>query len=175
MTTVKLSKELQNPRGVYSIPVTPFHEDGKLDIDSLRKCIEFCLEKGAHGIVMPVNASEVATLTDEERVMVIKEGAKVVNGSVHLVAGVTGNSVEQVKESIKIVEDLGVDSIITMPSTKVASAQYVYDYFGEISKSTSLPIWIQNNDMQGKLVATNTIINLINDFENIQYLSLIHI
>ena len=37
MTTVKLSKDLQNPRGVYSIPVTPFHEDGKLDIESLRK------------------------------------------------------------------------------------------------------------------------------------------
>ena len=146
MTTVKLSKDLQNPRGVYSIPVTPFHEDGKLDIESLRKCIEFCLEKGAHGIVMPVNASEVATLTDAERIKVIKEGSKVVNGSVHFVAGVTGNSVEQVKESIKIVEDVGVDSIITMPSTKVASAQYVYDYFGEISKSTNLPIWIQNND-----------------------------
>ncbi len=60
MTTVKLSKNLQNPRGVYSIPVTPFHENGKLDLDSLRKCIEFCLEKGAHGIVMPVNASEVS-------------------------------------------------------------------------------------------------------------------
>ena len=38
------------------------------------------------------------------------------------------------------------------------------------SKSTKLPIWIQNNDMQGKLVPTNIIINLINDFENIQYL-----
>ena len=73
MTTVKLSKDLQNPRGVYSIPVTPFHEDGKLDIESLRKCIEFCLEKGAHGIVMPVNASEVSTLTDEERIKVIKD------------------------------------------------------------------------------------------------------
>ena len=170
MTTVKLSKNLQNPRGVYSIPVTPFHEDGKLDLDSLRKCIEFCLEKGAHGIVMPVNASEVSTLTDEERTQVIKEGVKSVNGLVHFVAGVTGNSIEQVQESVKIVEDLGVDSIITMPSTKIASAQYVYDYFGEISKSTKLPIWIQNNDMQGKLVPTNIIINLINDFENIQYL-----
>ena len=75
---------------------------------------------------MPVNASEVSTLTDEERTQVIKEGVKSVNGSVHFVAGVTGNSIEQVQESVKIVEDLGVDSIITMPSTKIASAQYVY-------------------------------------------------
>ncbi len=76
MTTIKLSKELQNPRGVYSIPVTPFKDNGELDIKSLRRCIEFCLEKGAHGIVMPVNASEVGTLTDIERDLVLKEGVK---------------------------------------------------------------------------------------------------
>ena len=106
MTTIKLSKDLQNPRGVYSIPVTPFHDDGRLDLNSLKSCIEFCLEKGAHGIVMPVNASEVSTLTDEERILVLKEGVKTVNGSVHFVAGVTGNSIEQVKESIKIIENI---------------------------------------------------------------------
>ena len=170
MTTVKLSKELQNPRGVYSIPVTPFKDNGELDIKSLRRCIEFCLEKGAHGIVMPVNASEVGTLTDIERDLVLKEGVKTVSGSVHFVAGVTGNSVKQVVERAKIAQDLGADSVMTMPSVKISSAQYIYDYFGEISKSVDIPLWIQNNDMQGKLVPTKVIIDLINDFENIIYL-----
>jgi len=54
-------------RGVFTIPVTPFHEDGSIDWDSLRRCVEFCIEAGAHGIVMPVNASEFFTLTDDER------------------------------------------------------------------------------------------------------------
>ena len=170
MTTIKLSKELQNPRGVYSIPVTPFKDNGELDIKSLRRCIEFCLEKGAHGIVMPVNASEVGTLTDIERDLVLKEGVKTVSGSVHFVAGVTGNSVKQVVERAKIAQDLGADSIMTMPSVKISSSQYIYDYFGEISKSVDIPLWIQNNDMQGKLVPTKVIIDLINDFENIIYL-----
>ena len=102
MTTIKLSKDLQNPRGVYSIPVTPFKDNGELDIKSLKSCIEFCLDKGAHGIVMPVNASEVATLTDNERDQVLKEGINTVSGSVHFVAGVTGSSVEQVIERAKI-------------------------------------------------------------------------
>ena len=137
MTTVKLSKNFRIQEEFIQFKTTPFHEDGKLDLDSLRKC-EFCLEKVTHGIVMPVNASEVSTLTDEERTQVIKEEVKSVNGSVHFVAGVTGNSVEQVQESVKIVEDLGVDSIITMPSTKIASAQYVYDYFGQMSKSNKI-------------------------------------
>ena len=54
-------------RGVFSIPVTPFNEDGSVDYESLRRCVAYCVEAGAHGIVMPVNASEGPRLTDEER------------------------------------------------------------------------------------------------------------
>ena len=170
MTTIKLSKDMLNPRGVYSIPVTPFKENGELDIKSLKRCIEFCLEKGAHGIVMPVNASEVSTLTDTERDLVLKEGIKTVSGSAHFVAGVTGSSIEQVTERAKIAQDLGADSIMTMPSVRILSAQYIYDYFGGISNAVDIPMWIQNNDGQGKLIPTKIIIDLINDFENIIYL-----
>ena len=45
-------------RGVYAIPVTPFNEDLSVDWDSLRKCVAFSVDAGAHGIVLPVNASE---------------------------------------------------------------------------------------------------------------------
>ena len=62
-----------------------------------------------------------------------------------------------------------VDSIITMPSTKIAQHN-MYMIILDKYQINKLPIWIQNNDMQGKLVPTNIIINLINDFENIQYL-----
>ena len=54
-------------RGVYAIPVTPFNDDLSVDWDSLRKCVEFSVEAGAHGIVVPVNASEGPFLTDTER------------------------------------------------------------------------------------------------------------
>ena len=36
-------------RGVYAIPVTPFNDDLSVDWDSLRKCVEFSVEAGAHG------------------------------------------------------------------------------------------------------------------------------
>ena len=34
-----------NYSGVYSIPVTPFNEDLSIDFVSLRKCIEYFIEK----------------------------------------------------------------------------------------------------------------------------------
>ncbi len=54
-------------RGLFTIPVTPFTDQGALDVESLRRLIAFCVEAGAHGIVAPVNASEFTTLTTEER------------------------------------------------------------------------------------------------------------
>ena len=54
-------------RGLFTIPVTPFTDDGTLDVDSLRRVVAFCVEAGTHGIVSPVNASEFTTLTPAER------------------------------------------------------------------------------------------------------------
>ena len=45
-------------KGIYSIPVTPFNEDKSIDYDSLRKCIEYFLDKKTDGILLPVNVSE---------------------------------------------------------------------------------------------------------------------
>ena len=58
-------------RGVFAIPPTPFDDlTGAVDEVSLRRCVEFCVAAGAHGIVAPVNASESTALTDAERLRV---------------------------------------------------------------------------------------------------------
>ncbi|MBT3994397.1 MAG: hypothetical protein HOF01_01205 [Chloroflexi bacterium] len=54
-------------RGIYGIPATPFNEDETLDIRSLESVLDFSVENGCHGIVMPVMASEYQALTDTER------------------------------------------------------------------------------------------------------------
>jgi dihydrodipicolinate synthase/N-acetylneuraminate lyase len=54
-------------RGIYGIPATPFNEDETLDVRSLESVLDFSVENGCHGIVMPVMASEYQTLTDTER------------------------------------------------------------------------------------------------------------
>ena len=54
-------------RGIFGIPATPFNEDESLDLYSLEKVLDFTLNNGCHGIVMPVMASEYQSLTDEEK------------------------------------------------------------------------------------------------------------
>ena len=54
-------------RGIYGIPAIPFNEDESLDTRSLESVLEFSVDNGCHGIVMPVMASEYQALTDTER------------------------------------------------------------------------------------------------------------
>ena len=76
-------------RGIYGIPATPFNEDETLDLRSLESVLEFSVENGCHGIVMPVMASEYQALTDTERKMVFDATTKVVANRIPTVAGVS--------------------------------------------------------------------------------------
>ena len=54
-------------RGIFTILLTPFHEDRSLDEESLRREVDFVIAAGARGIVTPVNTSEFFLLADDER------------------------------------------------------------------------------------------------------------
>ena len=131
-------------RGVYSIPATPFNEDGSVDYESTARCVEFCVEAGAHGIVFPVNASEGPFLTDEERTEVIRIGIKATAKAVPFVAGVSGISTAHAVAYTKAAVDAGADSIIAAPPNG-ASGSYIYDYYAAVAEAASVPVWVQNN------------------------------
>ncbi len=158
-------------RGVYSIPVTPFEEDGSLDFDSLRSCVSYCVEAGAHGIVMPVNASEGPRLTDSERDRVLEVGIETVNGAVPVVAGVSGISPEHCVERTKVARDLGADSVMAMPTNGMGGEQQMMDHYGAIADAAQMPVWLQNNKPPtGPVIDTAVIIKMIDEIPHVEYL-----
>tara|TARA_Y100000588_G_C14211936_1_gene907062 strand:+ start:1728 stop:1967 length:240 start_codon:yes stop_codon:yes gene_type:complete len=64
--------DLRKHRGGYSIPMTPFTEDDKIDQDILAKEIEFCIDSGTDGFCSPAMVSEFEHLTEEERKVMIR-------------------------------------------------------------------------------------------------------
>lgn len=63
--------------GVWPILVTPFAEDGGIDLTSLRTLVEGSLAAGVQGVVaLGVNA-EAARLSDDERMTVARTVAEV--------------------------------------------------------------------------------------------------
>ena len=171
MGTQTDSAKRSKNRGVFSIPVTPFNEDYSVDYESLRRCVAYCVEAGAHGIVMPVNASEGPRLTDVERDEVLRVGVGTVNGAVPVVAGASGVSIEHCIERAKVAVDVGADSIIAMPVNGMGGGQETYDLFGALREATQLPVWLQNNKPPtGPTIPTPTLIRIINEIPGVNLL-----
>src|SRR5690606_34184092 len=116
MVQEQVTSTRQQPfRGVYAIPPTPFGDDGAIDEVSLQRCVDFCIQAGADGIVIGVNASEAISLTDEER---IRAAAIVVDqaaGRVPVVVGVSGISTESSALYAREAAQAGADAVMAMP------------------------------------------------------------
>ncbi len=156
-------------RGVYSIPVTPFNEDGSVDYASTSRCVEWCVERGAHGIVFPVNASEGPFLTDAERTAVIKAGVKATAKAVPFVAGVSGITTTHAVEYTKVAVDAGADSVIAAPPNG-AGAGMMHDYFGAVAAAAGVPVWVQNNKPPASpTIPTPVIVRLLKEIKHVDY------
>src|SRR4030042_2750377 len=77
-------------RGIFTIPCTPFREDGEIDVPSFRRVLNFSGECGAHGLVFPVNASEFTSLSDAERCELSEVLVEQNAGRVPAIVGVAG-------------------------------------------------------------------------------------
>jgi 4-hydroxy-tetrahydrodipicolinate synthase len=143
-------------RGLFTIPVTPFTDQGALDADSLRRVIAFCVEAGAHGIVTPVNASEFTTLDAGERRTVTRiaveetehAGAR---GRVPVVIGVCARTTAESVQLARLAADSGADAVITMPAYDPTprDEEEIFAFFAALADAIDLPIYIQNHEKVG--------------------------
>ncbi|SVA25363.1 uncharacterized protein METZ01_LOCUS78217, partial [marine metagenome] len=156
-------------RGIYGIPATPFNEDETLDVRSLESVLNFSVENGCHGIVMPVMASEYQSLTDEERKTIFEITARVVDSRKPTVAGVTGVSNIHSIELARHAQELGFDSVIAMPPHNIKpSTEEVQTFFEQLSDALEIPIWIQNHSAGAPLTAIQ-LVELCQNIENVSY------
>lgn len=135
-------------RGIFTIPTTPFKENGEVDEASFRRVIDFCVDCGAHGLVYPVNASEFFTLTDDERMRMSQVMVEQNAGRVPTVIGVAGVSREVAVMFAKHAREIGADSVIAMPpyaNKSGVNMAAVYDYYVGLAQAAQVPVWIQNN------------------------------
>ncbi|HVC33482.1 MAG TPA: dihydrodipicolinate synthase family protein [Chloroflexota bacterium] len=137
----------QHWRGIFTIPCTPFDDQGVLDEASLRREVNFCVEAGAHGVVAPVNASEFWTLTDDERLRLAEIIVQEVGGRVPVVIGAAGSSDPHAVMFARHAQSIGADAVIAMPPyVRLVSQQDIFAYYRALSDAITIPIFIQNHD-----------------------------
>ena len=133
-------------RGVFAIPPTPFADDGSTDEVGLQRCVDFCIEAGAGGVVASVNASEAIALTDDERLRATEVVISQAAGRVPVVIGVSGVSTAASALYARHAARAGADAVMAMPPyVRHPPASEIFDFYAAVATAADgLPVWIQD-------------------------------
>ena len=99
---------------VLTAMVTPFREDGSLDLPAFRALCGFLLENGSDGLVVTGTTGEAPTLTDDERFALYEAALEVAAGRGSVVAGTGTYSTAHSIHLTRRAHELGVDGVLVV-------------------------------------------------------------
>lgn len=93
--------------------VTPF-TNGKLDLDTLKKLVEWHVDQGSHGLVPVGTTGESPTLTHSEHDTVVQTVVEAVNGRFPVVAGAGSNNTAETVRLVKAAKSAGANAALVV-------------------------------------------------------------
>lgn len=149
--------------------VTPFKNDFSVDVEALANIVEHCIEGGVDYLVALGTTAETATLTQEEKQLVVNTIVQTNAGRLPLVIGIGGNNTNAVIESIKQQDLDGFDAILSVsPFYNKPTQEGIYQHFKAIAESAPLPLIVYNvPGRTGSNILPATVLRLANDCDNI--------
>ena len=99
---------------VLTAVVTPFREDGSVDVESFRALCGFLLDNGSDGIVVTGTTGEAPTLSDAERMALYEAAVDVAAGRGTVVAGTGTNATAHSVHLTEQAHELGVDGFLVV-------------------------------------------------------------
>src|SRR5690606_20275450 len=109
----------ESARGVYVICVTPFTDDGALDLASTATMVEFMLARGVDGLTVLGILGEASKLTADESERFVARVLDVVAGQVPVVVGASAAGFAPMREITERVMRLGAAGVMVAPAPAV--------------------------------------------------------
>jgi len=149
--------------------VTPFKKDFSVDVEALKRIVNFQIDNGIDYLVILGTTAESATLNEAEKELVIKTIVEANNGRLPLVLGVGGNNTQQVIDELKSKNLSDFAAILSVsPYYNKPTQEGIYQHFKAIAEVSPLPIILYN--VPGRTSSNmlpKTVLRLANDFKNI--------
>ncbi len=149
--------------------VTPFKKDFSVDVDALKAIVNFQIDNGIDYLVVLGTTAETATLSKDEKELVIKTVVEANNSRLPLVLGVGSNNTQEVVTELKTRNFSDFVAVLSVsPYYNKPTQEGIYQHFKAIAEASPLPIILYN--VPGRTSSNMlpaTIIRLANDFKNI--------
>lgn len=125
--------------------VTPFKENGDIDIDALEKVTEHIISGGCEYIVMLGTTGETATQSKEEKLKVVNTIMRINNKRVPLVMGIGGNNTQEILNTIRDFNFDGIDAVLSVsPYYNKPNQQGIINHYTAIADKSPRPVILYN-------------------------------
>ncbi|MHB1092637.1 4-hydroxy-tetrahydrodipicolinate synthase [Thiobacillus sp.] len=149
--------EMNRARGSLVAIVTPMSDDGALDLDTLRRLIDWHVAEGSDGIVIVGTTGESPTVSYDEQCLLIRTTVEQVAGRVPVIAGTGANSTAEAIELTQCARAAGAQAgLSVVPYYNKPTQEGLYQHFRKIAEAVDLPLILYN-------VPGRTITDLSND------------
>jgi 4-hydroxy-tetrahydrodipicolinate synthase len=149
-------------RGVYAIAVTPFHADGRLDMDSVARAADFYLRCGVSGLTVLGIMGEAPKLEAEEALAVVK-GFVARAGGLPVVVGVSAPGFAAMRVLARRAMDAGAAGVMVAPPNTLRTDEQIVGYYRNAVEAIGqdVPFVIQDYPLTLQVVMTPGVIRQI--------------
>jgi len=125
--------------------VTPFREDGSIDLDAFARLCVHLVENGSDGLVVAGTTGEAPTLSDREKLELFAAAVDAVGDRATIVAGTGGNDTAHSVHLTREADELGVDAyLVVTPYYNKPPPRGIVGHFAAIAAVTDRPIVVYN-------------------------------
>ena len=149
--------------------VTPFKKDQSLDLEALRRIVNFVIEGGVDYLVVLGTTGETSTLEASEKQIVANTVIEENQGRLPLVIGIGGNNTAEVARELRQTKLDDFDAVLSVsPYYNKPTQEGIYRHFKHLAEVSTKPLLIYN--VPGRTASNilpSTVLKLANECPNI--------
>lgn len=125
--------------------VTPMYPNGAVNFEKLGELIEFQISNGTSAIVVCGTTGESATLTDEEKLAIIKYTIEQVSGRVPVIAGTGSNETSHTIALSQEADSYGADGLLLVtPYYNKCTPKGLVRHYTMVADRVHIPLIVYN-------------------------------
>jgi 4-hydroxy-tetrahydrodipicolinate synthase len=149
--------------------VTPFREDGSIDLEVFRSLCEFLLENGSDGVVVTGTTGESPTLSDDERMSLYAAAVDTVSGRGTVIAGTGTYSTAHSIHLTERAHAIGVDGfLVVTPYYNRPPQRGIVAHVEAVAAATDRPIVFYDIPSRVVVDAEPETISRLAEIENVR-------
>lgn len=155
--------------GIWTPVVTPFAQDGSIQLDTLRKVVDTLIDQGVHGLIIGGTTGEYYALSKEERKQVFDSVAGHAKGRIPIMAGINATTTEDSLELGQHAKAAGFDAILVAAPYYCQPAQdELLTHVRCVDDALDMPIMLYNFPDRTGVPMTLELIEALRDRPNVQ-------